>query len=144
MWLLFATLASMFWGLVYVIDEQIYKYISVPTTLAIHTFFTALILVVVVYFSGSFKTDFETIASSNRVVWLLIAGTVALVIAELFIGFSISAKNATLAGLIEISYPLFIVLFSFLFLGSYALNAGTLVGGSLIFLGVGVIYYFGG
>lgn len=143
MWFLYATLASMFWGMVYVIDEQIYKLISVPTTLAIHTAFTAVLLGIIVYFSGSTKADFQTISQSSRLTWLLVAGTAALLIAELFIGYSISAKNATLAGLIEISYPLFIVLFSLLFVGTYALNTGTFIGGLFIFLGVGLIYYFG-
>lgn len=127
----------------YVFDEELYKHISVPTTLAIHTAVTAVILSLVVFFSGTWKSDVGTILSSSRVVWLLVGGTLALAIAELLIGYSISTKNATLAGLIEISYPIYIVLFSFLIFGTYALNTGTLVGGALIFLGVGCIYFFG-
>jgi drug/metabolite transporter (DMT)-like permease len=65
----------------------------------------------------------------------------ALLIAELFIGFSITAKNATLAGLIEISYPIFIALFSFILFRS-VVNLPTMLGGMIIFVGVFVIYYF--
>lgn len=47
-------------------------------------------------------------------------------IAELLIGFSIVAKNATLSGLIEISYPIFIALFSYI-LFRHTLNMATII-----------------
>jgi len=65
----------------------------------------------------------------------------ALLIAEIFIGFSITAKSATLAGLVEISYPIFIALFSYLLFKS-RVSVSTLIGGGIIFCGIFVIYYF--
>jgi drug/metabolite transporter (DMT)-like permease len=52
---------------------------------------------------------------------------------------SISGKNATLASLIEITYPVFVVLFAFLLFRQMNLNASVLIGAGLVFAGVAVI-----
>jgi uncharacterized membrane protein len=75
-------------------------------------------------------------------VLLLTLETIGLILAEFFIAYSIIGKNATISGLIEISYPLFIALFSFLIFREYSINTQTIIGGLLIFCGVIVIYYF--
>jgi drug/metabolite transporter (DMT)-like permease len=142
MWLLLAAFASMFWGITYVLNEQIFKQLSVPTTIAIEALFFSILTIAVMAFTGNLKTDLATVSASRSLIWLLIAGTVAALIAELLIGFSINAKNATLAGLIEISYPLFIALFSYLLFSENELNTGTALGGGLVFIGIAVIYWF--
>jgi drug/metabolite transporter (DMT)-like permease len=52
---------------------------------------------------------------------------------------AMSAKNPTLASLIEISYPLFVVLFAWLFFREMELNTMTIFGGLLVIVGVVVI-----
>jgi drug/metabolite transporter (DMT)-like permease len=52
---------------------------------------------------------------------------------------AMSAKNPTLASLIEISYPLFVVLFAWLFFREMELNTMTICGGLLVIVGVTVI-----
>lgn len=141
MWILFALGASLFWGLTYVFNEQVYKKISVVTSLALASLVIFLITFLISYFSGNFKTDIQTIASSKQLLWYVIGGIVVLLIAELFIGFSITAKNATLAGLIEISYPIFIALFGYI-LYKQEVSTPTIIGGIIIFIGIFVIYYF--
>jgi drug/metabolite transporter (DMT)-like permease len=64
------------------------------------------------------------------------------VLAELFIGFSIQGKNATLSGLIEISYPFFIAIFSYLLFRKNYLTLSTVFGGLFIAIGVFLIYRF--
>lgn len=141
MWILFALGASLFWGLTYVFNEQVYKKISVITSLALASLVIFIITFVISFFSGNFKTDIQTIASSKQLLWYVIGGIVVLLIAELFIGFSITAKNATLAGLIEISYPIFIALFSYI-LYKQQVSTPTIIGAIIIFIGIFVIYYF--
>jgi len=51
---------------------------------------------------------------------------------------AMAAKNPTLASLIEISYPLFVVLFTWLFFREFQLNMMTLCGGLLVLIGVAV------
>jgi drug/metabolite transporter (DMT)-like permease len=55
---------------------------------------------------------------------------------------AMKASNATLAALIEISYPLFIALFSWVFLRESQMNLGTALGAAMILSGIGCIYYF--
>jgi drug/metabolite transporter (DMT)-like permease len=69
-------------------------------------------------------------------------GIAALCIAEFGIGYSIQGKNATLAGLIEITYPLFIALFAYFAFGEAQLSLASALGGTLIFAGVATIYFF--
>lgn len=142
MWFLFATAASVLWGMTYVLDERIYKHISVLTSLAIGCAISAFILGITAFMTGDLKRDISTLATSNQALFFLLAGTATFIAAELLIGFSIQGKNATLAGLIEISYPLFIVLFSYIFFREMNLNLGTALGGALIIAGVLSIYLF--
>ncbi len=142
MWIVFALLASLFWGLTYTLNEQLYRHISFVTSLAVALTVAGLCSAVVAVYMGTFGKDMVTIFSSPKVFWLCLAGVAALLIAEVFIGLSIVSKNATLAGLIEISYPLFILLFSYLLFKENNFTVATAVGGALMFSGVAVIYLF--
>ena len=53
---------------------------------------------------------------------------------------AMSAKNPTLASLIEISYPIFVVVFAWVFFREMQLNTLTLCGGLLVIVGVSVIF----
>lgn len=141
MWILFAISASLFWGLTYVFNEQIYKKISIFSSLGITFFIVSIITLIFAFASGNLKTDITTLISSKRLLWYFVGGVTSLLIAEIFIGFSIVAKSATLAGLIEISYPVFIVLFSYL-LFKETINISTFIGGAVVFIGIFIIYYF--
>ena len=142
MWIIYALSASLFWGLTYVLTEQIYKRISIVTTLMISSAITAIVMLLWAFLAGYLKRDFQTISASPSLTRLLIAEAVVLITAELFIGLSITGKSATLAGLIEISYPIFIAIFTYVMYKENQLNTGTFFGGLLIFVGVGIIYWF--
>ncbi len=141
MWVLLAISASLFWGLTYVFNEQVYKHISVITSLALASFVIFITMIAASYFSDHLKPDLLAIASSRRLLLYVIAGIIALLVAELFIGFSITTKSATLAGLVEISYPIFIALFAYLFFKE-KISLPTIIGAALVFCGIGVIYFF--
>jgi len=142
MWIIYSLSASVMWGLTYVINEEIFKKISPVPLLAITMFVSSLVFFAWAIMSGSMKRDWAIISASPKLILLLLAGIIVFVLAELFINFSIVDKNATMAGLIEISYPIFIVLFSYLIFRENNLNWGTLCGGAFIFTGVAIVYYF--
>jgi len=141
MWILFALGASLFWGLTYVLNEEVYKKISIFTSLALISLVTFIVTFMAAYFSGALKADLVSIFSSRRLLMYVLASIGAFLIAELFIAYSITEKNATLAGLIEISYPIFIALFSYILFKNHV-SLPTIFGGAFIFVGVFVIYYF--
>ena len=82
------------------------------------------------------------IGSSKQLLLFLVFGIVSFTLGNFLILSSIQSKNATLSGMIEISYPLFIAIFAYLFFKENQISLATLVGGLLIFGGVFVIYYF--
>lgn len=142
MWIIFALGASIMWGLTYVLNEQVYKKISVITSLTITLLISGIVFFIVAVSAGLLKRDVNAILNSKSLLSLVVIQTAVLILAELFIGFSIAGKNATLAGLIEISYPIFIAIFAYILYRENQINLGTLVGGIMIFTGVAVVYYF--
>ena len=52
---------------------------------------------------------------------------------------AMGAKNPSLVALIEISYPIFVVMFSWIFFRQMELNVMTFCGGLLILAGVSII-----
>ncbi len=139
MWIVFSLLAAALWGLVYTLDEQVYHYISVPTSLAILSFVCCVVMLIISIAQGSFVTDVRTIMGSKDVMILLFLLALVFTLAELFIGFSISSRNATLAAIIEIAYPLFTVLFGILLFKQNHLSTSIIIGGLMIAGGVAVI-----
>jgi drug/metabolite transporter (DMT)-like permease len=140
MWFFLALAASMFWGATYVLDEQLYRHISVPTTMAVHTLIISVCAWLVAWKQGTIASDFHILLTSRSVGQLFLWCALTFVAAEFLINFSISGKNATLVGLVEISYPLFSALFAYLVFSEGQLNFGTGIGGLLIACGVAVIY----
>jgi drug/metabolite transporter (DMT)-like permease len=51
----------------------------------------------------------------------------------------VRGRNATLASLIEISYPAFVAVFAWLLFREWQLNAGVLLGALLVFAGCTLI-----
>jgi drug/metabolite transporter (DMT)-like permease len=74
---------------------------------------------------------------------MLLISIVIYIAANVLIMASINAKNATMAAMIEITYPLFTALFAWLLFRQVQMSAGTLAGAALILSGVACIYYFG-
>jgi len=141
MWILIALGASMFWGITYVLHEEIYRKISIFTSLGLSSFFIFITSISIAYYTDSLKPDLAAILESQKLFWYVIAGIITLLLAEFLIASSIVAKNATLAGLIEISYPIFIALFSYALFKNHV-SLSTIFGAVIIFSGIFVIYYF--
>ena len=142
MWIIFSILAAVVWGFDYLFAEKVLKNISVLSFMSLQLFFAFIISFLVLMLSGTFKKDLVAMGSSRQLAAYLVAGVIAFTAGNFLILTSINAKNATLAGMIEISYPLFIALFAYLLFKENQINLGTLVGALLIFSGVFVIYFF--
>lgn len=142
MWIIFALAASVLWGLSYVLFEQIYQKVAVTTALALTCLVMFVFMTAASFLEGRLKVDLAAIGSSKKLLWLVVAGIATALLADWAIGLSIHAKNATLAGLIEISYPIFIALFAYFLFKENQINTATIIGGILVFAGVFVIYFF--
>ena len=83
-------------------------------------------------------TILELRQARPEILWLVIA-VAAATAAGLLIFMSIEAKNATVASLIEVTYPLFTAFFAWVLFRQTTLNTATIIGGLLIFAGVLIV-----
>lgn len=142
MWIIYAIGASMLWGVTYVLGEQLYKKISITTSIAATGLAALIVLSLLAAQQGYLKRDIATLMSSKGLMFLFVTHVAVFVLAEICIALSITNKNATLAGLVEISYPIFIALFAYFIFKENSLNISSVAGGLLIFSGIFVIYHF--
>lgn len=142
MWFIFALLSAVFWGADYVICEKLLKegvgpaFIMLMTTLISLPFYLGLS-----YFSGQLKTGLSQMTVSFDLLFLIIIMSLMSVAANLFILLGVQEKNATLVSLIEISYPVFVLLFAWWFFNDFQLNASNAFGALLIFTGIGLVIW---
>lgn len=126
----------------YTLGEQVYRQVSVLTAFTISAVIGAVVLGATLLFNPNLTKDLHTIASSRETLLLIAAQSLLNILATLAIGLSIQGRNATVAGLIEMTYPLFIVLTGYLLFRTMHLNLATAVGAAFITVGVTVVYIF--
>lgn len=142
MWIVFAVAASMLWGLLYVLNEQIYKSLSIGFSFFIASLAGTVFFLLLTLQQGVLAKDWYVLVANKNLQWLLAIDIAVFLAAEMCIAMSIAHKNATLAGLIEISYPVFIAIFAYYLFKEETLNVSTIAGALLIFSGIFVIYHF--
>lgn len=143
MWIVYALCAAVFWGLSYTYSEQVLRKISVSSLLLMDGLACLTMALTAGLITKSVGRDWDIIKKGELPASVLVTSIVVYSIATLFIIMSIKAKNATMAGLIEISYPIFTALFAWLIFKETQFNAGTIAGAVLIFSGVICVYIFG-
>lgn len=136
--MLYAIIAAILWGFDYAIAEKVYDKYSIYTSM----FFSFLIGLVVSVIIGynQIKSDIPNLNNDYH-TWLLLLNVVITNVAMIFIALSIKESNATIAGLIEISYPLFIIIFSYMMFGDLHITNKTIIGGLFIFIGITIISF---
>ncbi|KTD22167.1 transport protein [Legionella lansingensis] len=135
MWLIFAIVAAVLWGLNYSLAEKVLRSISPITLLALEMLLGAIVFSLLSYFT-TFKKDLDILLHQPSVFWLTSLEVVIVIVASFFIVYSIQLKDATFAGTIELTYPLFIILFTWLLFGENHVDTSVIVGGIFIFIGV--------
>ncbi len=129
---LYAIGAAVTWGLVYTLDQKILSNVSPITLLFIDSLITAILMLPFVFFdNGSVKALF----SSGKTNLALVGLSLALALLANFLIFSsIKIVGSSAASIIEIAYPFFVILFSFILFRSTP-NIYFFMGGILIFIG---------
>lgn len=140
LWLWLAIGAAILWGLAYAMSEHLLKQAVHPSVIlltytVIGTFGYGL------YMYFFVPTPLAPLQQTgwNSLVWIAILYMVA----NFMVFTSISlVGSATLASLIEISYPLFTALFVWILYKQNSLNLYTLLGAALMLIGVWLIQHF--
>lgn len=132
--------ASVLWGFGYALSERVIKddlpvsfFVLIETVIGIVAY-----LAICLYF-GTLKTGTEAIQANPKILINVGLISVATMLGIFFIYMAILGKNASMANLIEITYPLFTILFAWLLFRDVQITWTTALGGLLIFSGVGII-----
>lgn len=133
-----AVLASVLWGLTYCLDERVLSSLSVYKLYFLHCVCGALVAGSIMLLQGNSPASlfrFDTARASLGLVGLTLATATAAALAILG---SIQILGANKSAVLEISYPLFVALFSvLLFKGQ--LHPPVIIGGIFIFIGSAII-----
>ena len=100
------------------------------------------VLLVMPLFLKTVSNDIETVRTlpvSEQ--WVIISLGLIGLFGEVMVYLAISGKNATLASLIEMTYPIFVVLFAYIFYREIHVTASVFAGGLMILIGAGLIIY---
>lgn len=141
LWFYLAVGAAVSWGVGYALVEKVLKAGISPFVLLSLTGITHFIAFSLIFYfsSSSGKNQVELLKTPSVLVPVIICCLFYL-LGNAFVFTSIGIKNASLSSLIEIAYPFFVVLFSWLFFREVHVNFYTIVGGLLIFSGVSLIF----
>jgi drug/metabolite transporter (DMT)-like permease len=143
-WFFAALIAAALWGFSYAATGRILESgMPISLWLLIYSAVATVVYFGLVLYDGALGT-MKVAFTGNRTVWALIIGSVvAAVVANFLITYSISQKNATIASLIEISYPFFTLFFAWLMFREVHLTMATAAGSALVFAGITLIYLKG-
>ena|SRR3990167_4516071 len=141
-WLVTALASSVLWGVVYSISGYLYHKndpIHPFTTL----FWTAAVGVVV-YFSLGYRVivkDTKNIIAESNILYLVVFEVICSILGYIFICIATKDANATVVSMVEITYPFFVLIFSYYFFGEGdLLTTRNLLGGGLILSGIFVLW----
>jgi drug/metabolite transporter (DMT)-like permease len=137
MWMVYALCASALWGLEYVLLGRLFNdRISPLFLLSIQMLVGAIALGSVCLLTGTFSSEVGNATRNWTVILQISFSAVVFTLGSFFIAISIQEGNPLLAGLVEISYPLFILIFSLSFGFSETISFRTLLGGFTVIVGI--------
>lgn len=134
-WYIFAVGASVLWGLNYVLTEKI---LQGGVSIFFLMFLSSVVLMVfslICAFAGNnsiVRHSMDIIQSGKVSLWILAGYICSGFLGWFLINNAILLRNATSASLIEITYPLFVILFAWIFFKDAHLNPYVVLGGTMI------------
>ena len=133
---IYALGAAIVWGLVYTIDQKVLSSLNPLPLLFVYSIVTAIIVIpFILYNTSSVK---EVITSGKTILSLIVICAFLTILGNFLILTGIKNMDASTASIIEISYPFFVVLFSYFIFHSTP-NIYFFLGGLFIFIGSVII-----
>ncbi len=137
-----AFVAAVLWGLTYCLDERVLESLSIPKLYFLHSLCGVLVSAGILLSQGnSVGSLFHLDPAKSSLVLVAVTLVTATAAAFAILG-SIQLLGAGTSAVLEISYPLFVALFSvLLFKGQ--LEMPVIIGGVFIFIGSAIIVMAG-
>ena len=137
MWLLYALTAAALWGLEYALVERILGERYSPLVLvSLQMLVGAVVLGTLALRSGGVQKELGLALSNRGDMALILLSTLVFTAGNYMIAKSIDEGNAVVAGFVEISYPVFIILFSLALGWGHAISWRTVLGGVIVLCGI--------
>jgi drug/metabolite transporter (DMT)-like permease len=141
MWIVYALTAAVLWGVSYAASGRVIERGMTPLAFffcyALFGVAAAALALVWVGKLGGVPAEVKALGPDG--IWFAVA-VVTSAAGALLIYMAIGERNATLASLIEISYPFFVAVFAWLFFRETQFNWPTVLGGVMILGGVTVVF----
>jgi drug/metabolite transporter (DMT)-like permease len=132
-WWIYALISAACWGAQYVLMEALFRKVDFAAAFSFLSLANGILVSAILWVLYP--------RQNWAVIWMIILYLVFGSGAYLFNALAINEKNATMASLLEISYPLFIILFTLIFLRQLHLNAAGLAGAVLILAGCVLVVF---
>ncbi len=138
-WYIAALAAAVTWGIYYPLVDMALKKISLFSVILLSMI---PVLLAMPLFLKTISNDIETVKTlPSSEQWIIASIGLIGLFGEVMVYLAITGKNATLASLIEMTYPVFVVLFAYVFYRQIHVTASVFVGGLMILTGAGLIIY---
>jgi drug/metabolite transporter (DMT)-like permease len=134
-WLFPAVGSSLLWGMDYAVAERLLDRINPVTSL----FYTSVVCVAIfgVFGRSTIRNDTQLLLDDPSAVFFLIFVCATGVFANYFTSVAIQLENATVVSMVEISYPLYVMIFSWIVFGQKdVFTTNNVTGGLLIIAGI--------
>lgn len=140
LWVIYGLAASIMWGIGYALDEYVLKAGIKPVLVIFVNAAIVLPVYAVLAFNFlNYSDQFIILKENRKVLVALLIGAATIVLGNFFIYQAIAIKNASIVTLLEISYPIFVIFFTWVFFKQFHMTPWTILGGITIFIGVGII-----
>lgn len=139
-WWGYALLSAACWGIQYVLMETLFRRVDFAAAFSFLSLANGILVAAVLWILYP-KQNWWRLGESWSVIGLVLLYLIFGTGAYLFNALAINQKNATLASLLEISYPLFIILFTVLFFREIHLDLVGMIGAVLILLGCVLVVF---
>lgn len=137
-WFFLALGAALSWGLNYVMTEKVLQGgMSVFFLMFLNAIVIAIFSIAALYVNeGGFKNSFSSfLQNGGGMKWQLGIALITAFMGVFFINMAIYLRNASTVSFVEISYPMFVVFFSWLFFREINLNLYSAIGAIMILMG---------
>lgn len=145
MWVLYALGASLSWGLGYTYSERVMGEGGVSP---LYFLFVLVLIELPIFFAlalyaGGMRESTAHVLSNPELMKNMAIAIAVFVCGNCFIFLAVAMKNATHVNLLEITYPIFTVLFTLLIFKTWHLTPSAIVGGLMVLSGAALLVYKG-
>lgn len=137
-WLFLALMTAIFWGLTYASTEQVTKYMDPKTYLIFSCLFSAFLYFIWGLSDGTLIKDYSNF---NKGFWFALLAAFSAFVASYCSVMAVKMGGATYASVVEISYPIWVVIFLYFITDVNNLNWNIVLGGLTIFIGTAIVLF---